>query len=138
LFFDFIGHHHIDLWQHFSDGYKLEGSPFYGTVSFDFNQNTNLPVVKKTYLVKLEHFIDKFDTPLCRADVHFISFLFALGLYFGLKILYSAMNQNLNYLFVYCTFVRTENSLNARHPMRKRCVQLGIVRHAQRNTLKTL
>src|SRR6185312_10035281 len=31
------------------------------------------------------------------------------------------MNQNLNYLFVYCTFVPAENSLNAQpSPMRKR------------------
>jgi len=70
LFFDFIGSHHGDLWQHFSDGYKLEGSPFYGTVSYDFNQNTKLPVVTKTYHVKLEHFIDKFDTSLCLFKLH--------------------------------------------------------------------
>jgi len=33
------------------------------------------------------------------------------------------MNQNLNYLFVYCTFVPAENSLNAQPSMRKRCPQ---------------
>ena len=70
LFFDFVGRHHADLWQHFSDGYKLEGSPFYGTVSYDFNQNTDLPVVSKNYYVKLEHFIDKFDTALCLFKLH--------------------------------------------------------------------
>jgi hypothetical protein len=70
LFFDFIGQHHVDLWQHFSDGYRLEGSPFYGMVSYSFNHNTNLPTVNKTYYVKLEQFIDKFDTPLCLYKLH--------------------------------------------------------------------
>jgi hypothetical protein len=70
LFFDFLGHNHSELFQYFSDGYKLEGSPFYGTVSYHFNQNTALPIVSKTYHVKLEHFIDKFDTPLCLFKLH--------------------------------------------------------------------
>lgn len=69
LFFDFIGHHHVDLWQHFSDGYKLEGSPFYGMVSYDFNPNTDKKVTK-SYYVKLEQFIDKFDKSLCLFKLH--------------------------------------------------------------------
>ncbi len=70
LFFDFLGHSHKDLWQHFSDGYKLEGSPFYGMVSYRFNQDNNLPTVSKSYYVKLEHFIDKFDKPLSLFKLH--------------------------------------------------------------------
>ncbi|MBX3163754.1 MAG: hypothetical protein KF900_04690 [Bacteroidetes bacterium] len=69
LFFDYLGHHHVDLWQHFADGYKLEGSPFYGIVSYDFNPNTERKVTK-SYYVKLEQFIDKFDKPLCLFKLH--------------------------------------------------------------------
>lgn len=69
LFFDWLGHHHSDLWQHFTDGYQLEGSPFYGTVSYDFNQNTPNKV-HKSYYVKLERFIDKFDKPLALFKLH--------------------------------------------------------------------
>lgn len=69
LFFDHLGRHHSKLWQHFSDGFKLGGSPYYGTVSFDFNAGTNRRV-HKYYRVKLEQFIDKFDTPLCFFKLH--------------------------------------------------------------------
>lgn len=69
LFFDWLGHHHSDLWQHFTDGYQLEGSPFYGTVSYDFNQNTP-DKVRKSYYVKLERFNDKFDKPLALFKLH--------------------------------------------------------------------
>ena len=58
------------------------------------------------------------------------TFCSLLGYCSGLKILYCAMDLNLNYLFlpdfviqagVYCAFVPTENSLNAQpSPMRKR------------------
>jgi len=70
LFFDWLGHHHTYLWQHFTDGYKLEGSPFYGTVSYNFNQNNDRPKVHKTYYVKLEQFVDKFDKPICLFKLH--------------------------------------------------------------------
>lgn len=69
LFFDFIGRNHDDLWQHFSDGYKLEGSPFYGIVTYVFNPNTDKKV-KKSYYVKLEQFIDKYDNSLCLFKLH--------------------------------------------------------------------
>ena len=69
LFFDWLGQSHSDLWEHFSDGYQLEGSPFYGTVSYDFNINTDKKV-SKTYYVKLERFIDKFDKPLSFYKLH--------------------------------------------------------------------
>ena len=69
LFFDWLGKHHSDLWQHFADGFQLEGSPFYGTVSYDFNPNTENKV-HKTYYVKLERFVDKFDKALSLYKLH--------------------------------------------------------------------
>jgi hypothetical protein len=69
LFFDWLGNHHVDLFEHFADGYQLEGSPFYGTVSYDFNSGTDKKV-HKTYYVKLERFIDKFDKPLALYKLH--------------------------------------------------------------------
>ena len=70
LFLDWLGQNHADLWQHFSDGYQLEGSPFYGSVSYDFNQNTERPVVHKTYKIKLEHFVNNYDKPICLYKLH--------------------------------------------------------------------
>lgn len=64
-----MGRHHIDLWQHFTDGYRLEGSPFYGTVNCDFNSSTDEKVSKK-YYVKLEQFADRFDKPLALYKLH--------------------------------------------------------------------
>lgn len=69
LFFDWVGQHHSDLWQNFTDGYQLEGSPFYGTVTTDFNSNSENKV-HKTYYVKLAHFVDKFDKSLSFYKLH--------------------------------------------------------------------
>jgi len=69
LFFDWLGHHHVDLWQNFSDGFELAGSPFYGNVSYDFNQNSENKV-HKSYKIKLSRFIDKFDKPICLYKLH--------------------------------------------------------------------
>jgi hypothetical protein len=69
LFFDFLGRNHSDLYQHFADGYSLEGSPFYGEVTAVFNSNTEKEVTKR-YYVKLEQFINKFDKPLCLFKLH--------------------------------------------------------------------
>jgi hypothetical protein len=50
---------------------------------------------------------------ITRAEVHFIA---------GGKYSVEQQNYNLNCLFVYCTFVPAENSLNAQpSPIRKRC-----------------
>jgi hypothetical protein len=68
LFFDWLGRHHADLWQEFSDGFELVGSPFYGSVSYDFTNGNQK--VHKTYKVKLERFTDKFDTQLCLFKLH--------------------------------------------------------------------
>lgn len=69
LFFDWLGQHHTSLWQHFSDGYQLEGSPFYGLVTYNFNANTDREV-RKAYYVKLERFVGKFDTSLALFKLH--------------------------------------------------------------------
>lgn len=70
LFLDWLGNHHGDLWQHFSDGYQLEGSPFYGSVSYDFNQNSDRPIVHKTYMIKLEHYVNSYNKPICLFKLH--------------------------------------------------------------------
>jgi hypothetical protein len=69
LFFDWLGHHHADLWQNFSDGFELAGSPFYGNVSYVFNQGTQNKVTK-SYKIKLSRFVDKFDKPICLYKLH--------------------------------------------------------------------
>jgi hypothetical protein len=69
LFFDFIGRNHVDLYQHFADGFKLEGSPFYGRISCEFNPNT-AKISTKSRDVRLEQFMDKFDKPLCLFKLH--------------------------------------------------------------------
>lgn len=69
MFFDWLGQNHTDLWQHFTDGYQLQGSPFYGTVSYDFKNGTEKEV-HKTYYVKLARFVDKFDKPLALFKLH--------------------------------------------------------------------
>ncbi len=68
LFFDHLGRHHVDLWQNFCDGFQLEGSPFYGYVGNDFGVNGRR--VHKQYLVKLPHFMNRFDKPLAYFKLH--------------------------------------------------------------------
>lgn len=69
LFFDWLGRNHSGLSEHFTDGYQLEGSPFYGTVHYNFNNGTNKEV-HKYYHVKLNRFTDKFDKPLAFYKLH--------------------------------------------------------------------
>jgi len=69
LFLDWLGNIHGDLWQHFADGYQLEGSPYYGTASVDFNQGAENEV-HKNYKVKLEYFADKYDKSICLYKLH--------------------------------------------------------------------
>lgn len=69
LFFDWLGQKHTYLWQHFTDGFQLENSPFYGTFNHVFNPSTDKEV-NKTYYVKLERFVDKFDKPLSLFKLH--------------------------------------------------------------------
>lgn len=69
LFFDWLCQHHTDFWRYFADGFQLEGSPFYGKVSYDFRSGTP-NAVYKTYYVKLEQFVNKFDKELCLFKLH--------------------------------------------------------------------
>ena len=69
LLLDWLGRHHSNLWEHYCDGYQLEGSPYYGSVSYDFNPNSP-EKVHKTYYVKLERFTNKFDKPLALFKLH--------------------------------------------------------------------
>lgn len=69
LFFDYLGHKHFDLWELFADGYQLAGSPFYGFVNCAFDACTQEKVIKN-YLIKLEHFTNKFDKPLSLFKLH--------------------------------------------------------------------
>jgi hypothetical protein len=69
LFFDCLARNHTKFREHFCDGFQLEGSPFYGTVDFNFNKNTPNEVYKN-YYVKLKYFTGKFDKPLCFYKLH--------------------------------------------------------------------
>jgi len=69
LLFDYVGRHHSDLWQLYSDGFTLWGSPYYGSLFVDHNQGTRHQV-KKSYQVKLEYFDDRFDKPLRYYKLH--------------------------------------------------------------------
>jgi hypothetical protein len=69
LLFDYLGHHHDAVWQNFSDGYKLEGSPFYGQLSHNYNVGTKNEV-HKLYYVKLEQYTGKYDKSLCYYKLH--------------------------------------------------------------------
>jgi len=69
LLFDYLGRHHDALWQNFSDGFKLEGSPFYGQIHRTFNAGTENEV-RKQYYVKLEQFVGKYDKSLCYYKLH--------------------------------------------------------------------
>jgi len=69
LFFDYLGNTQSGIWDKFSDGYELEGSPFYGEVYCTFNEGKENEIRKK-YFVKLKRFTDKFDTPLAFFKLH--------------------------------------------------------------------
>jgi hypothetical protein len=69
LLFEFLGHNHSSLWENFTDGFQLVGSPFYGILSHEFNPNT-VNKVYKEYLVKLEQFTNKFDKPISLYKLH--------------------------------------------------------------------
>ncbi len=69
LFFESIAAHHSGLFEYFSDGFLLEGSPYYGKLSHTFQTKLygNIP---KSYKVKLSRFVDKFDTALAFFKLH--------------------------------------------------------------------
>jgi hypothetical protein len=69
LLLDWMGSHHSSTWMSFCDGYILAGSPYYGSVSFDFNQRTPYQVHKE-YYVKLEYYAGRYDKPICLYKLH--------------------------------------------------------------------
>lgn len=69
LFFDWLGQHHADLWQHYCDGYQLEGSPFYGLVDRNININPEHRI-SKTNHIKLARFTNNFDKSLAFFKLH--------------------------------------------------------------------
>jgi len=69
LFFDFLGQRHADLWQHYCDGYQIEGSPFYGEVYRNISRDPQISINKRDY-IKLSQFNGKFDKPLSFFKLH--------------------------------------------------------------------
>jgi hypothetical protein len=69
LLLDWMGSHHSSTCMSFCDGYVLEGSPYYGLVSFDFNPRTHFQVHKE-YYVKLQYYVGKYDMPICLYKLH--------------------------------------------------------------------
>jgi len=68
LFFDWLGTYHESLGGHFCDGFQLGGSPYYGTVTNDIGKGND--TLHKSYYVKLEQFVDKWDKPLALYKLH--------------------------------------------------------------------
>lgn len=69
LFFDFVASKHSNLWENYSDGFELEGSPYYGDLNHQFSTGEGRKI-SKSYKVKLSRFIDKFDTALQFFKLH--------------------------------------------------------------------
>lgn len=69
LLFDWLGSNESGLFEHYSDGFELDGSPFYSDVRCTFNEG-KINQVTKNYKVKLERFTDKFDTSLAFFKLH--------------------------------------------------------------------
>ena len=56
LLFDWLGAQHYDLYKHFSDGFELEGSPYYG----DLKCSPNDKSLQKKYKIKLERYTGRY------------------------------------------------------------------------------
>ncbi len=85
ILFDWLGSKHPSLSEYFSDGFLLEGSPYYGNVYADFEDGITKQRIRKSYYAKLEQFANKFDKPLC---------LFKLHGSVSNKIVYTPLNNN--------------------------------------------
>lgn len=68
LFFDFIGSHLTDLWQHYSDGYTEYGSSVYGQVMTTFN--TDRGKIHKEYKVRLQYYSGQYENNLRLYKLH--------------------------------------------------------------------
>lgn len=63
LLFEHLGSRHVDLWQHFTDGYSDLGSSYYGIVHLEQS-------ISKEYKVRLKRFIDNYDKPIRLYKLH--------------------------------------------------------------------
>jgi hypothetical protein len=63
LLFEHIASKLSDLWQHFTDGFHENNSPYYGEVY-------TTERIHKTYRVRLKRFTDIFDKPLALYKLH--------------------------------------------------------------------
>lgn len=68
LLFDHIGKKTTGLWEHFCDGFELNGSKFYGSLRWEFEHNGQK--IPKQYKVKLERFTGSFTKRLALFKLH--------------------------------------------------------------------
>lgn len=68
LFFDMLGSKHVDLWQHFCDGFTEYGSPYFGEVSFE--HKSELWTVRKSYKVRLRYYNNDYNKGLRLFKLH--------------------------------------------------------------------
>lgn len=68
LFFDYIGNKVSGLWEHFCDGFELQGSKIYGLLRREFTLNGYR--IPKNYKVKLERFTGDFSGKLAFFKLH--------------------------------------------------------------------
>ncbi|MFA6151051.1 MAG: hypothetical protein WC716_07015 [Chitinophagaceae bacterium] len=69
MFFDYIGENDNRIAGKFSDGYTLEGSPFYGNITFNY-EKAGEETLHKSYKVKLPKFTDSFNSSICFYKLH--------------------------------------------------------------------
>ncbi len=71
LFFDWLGSSHVDLQEHYADGFELDNSPYYGSVLKKVEDVTGDGHVNyKNHKVQLEIFANKYDKPLSLFKLH--------------------------------------------------------------------
>ena len=60
LLFDWLGAQHDGLCKYFSDGFELEGSPYYGDLYCDFPNSNRDKSLQKKYKIKLERYTGRY------------------------------------------------------------------------------
>lgn len=63
LLFEYLASKHVDLWQHFTDGYSEQGSEYYGRINLKQS-------ISKTYRVRLKRFVNVYDNNLRIYKLH--------------------------------------------------------------------
>jgi hypothetical protein len=63
LLFEYLASKHVDLWQHFTDGYSEHGSEYYGRINLKQS-------ISKTYRVRLKRFVNVYDNNLRIYKLH--------------------------------------------------------------------